>query len=88
MPPVTKSLFSERYDRFREALIAARTSAALTQDEVARRLSRPQSFVSKYERGERRLDVIEFFDIARAVGFDALRFLRRLGLGAHGRKGV
>lgn len=78
---MTKSLFSERYDRFREALVAARTSAELTQEEVARRLARPQSFVSKYERGERRLDVVEFFDIARAVGFDALRFLRELVLG-------
>jgi transcriptional regulator with XRE-family HTH domain len=77
---VTKSLFSARYDRFREALVAARTAAALTQEEVARRLSRPQSFVSKYERGERRLDVVEFFDVARAVGFEALGFLRNLRL--------
>lgn len=78
---MTKSLFSARYDRFREALIAARKAAGLTQEEVARRLARPQSFVSKFERGERRLDVVEFFDIAKAVGFDGLRFLRHLGLG-------
>lgn len=77
---MTKSLFSERYDRFREALVAARTAADLTQEEVARRLSRPQSFVSKYERGERRLDVVEFFDVARAVGFEALGFLGKLRL--------
>lgn len=77
---MTKSLFSERYDRLREALVAARTSAELTQEEVARRLARPQSFVSKYERGERRLDVVEFFDVAKAVGFEALGFLRDLRL--------
>ncbi len=77
---MTKSVFSERYDRFRQALIAARKSASLTQAQIATRMAKPQSFVSKYERGERRLDVVEFFDVARAVGFEALGFLRDLRL--------
>jgi transcriptional regulator with XRE-family HTH domain len=38
---------------------------------VARRLGRPQSFVSKYESGERRLDIVEFLEVAEAIGFDA-----------------
>jgi hypothetical protein len=38
-------------------------------------LKRPQSFVSKYERGERRLDVIEFGEVARALGIDPIRIL-------------
>jgi hypothetical protein len=42
-------------------------------------MKRPQSFVSKFERGERRLDVIEFFDVARAIGFEAVPFLVELG---------
>jgi transcriptional regulator with XRE-family HTH domain len=42
----------------------------LSQEEVARRLRRPQSFVSKYENGERRLDIIELIEVAEAIGFD------------------
>lgn len=83
---MTKSVFSPRYDRFREALVAARTRAKLTQVEVANRLSKPQSFVSKYERGERRLDVVEYFDISKALGLDPLKFLRELGLDAEQEK--
>lgn len=69
----------ERYERFRELLIEARKSAGLTQEEVAARLDRPQSFVWKVENGVRRLDVIEFLEVAKAVGFDPHRLLRKLG---------
>ena len=47
-----------------------RKKALLTQRDLARLLGRPQSFVSNYETGERRLDVIEFLDVADAIGFD------------------
>jgi transcriptional regulator with XRE-family HTH domain len=46
--------------------------------QLAKRLSRPQSFVSKIERGERRIDVIEFLELAHAIGIDANAFLRVL----------
>ena len=59
-------------------LISARKQACLTQVEVADKLGRPQSYVSKYERGERRLDVIEFLDVAQAIGVDPFDFLKRL----------
>lgn len=75
---MTKSLFSPQYERFRRHLVQARKSAGLTQVELAKKLSRPQSFVSKYERGERRLDVVEFLEVARAIGFDPYKFLRQL----------
>ena len=68
---------SDAHRRFRELLIEARKGADLTQAELSRRLKRPQSFVSKYERGERRLDVVEFGDVAKALGVDPLRLLRR-----------
>ena len=55
----------------------ARKAARLTQAELAARLERPQSFVSKYERGERRLDVVEFGEVARAIGLDPVRFLTK-----------
>ena len=53
-----KSIFTPEYDRFRLLLIQARKTAGLTQVELAERLRKPQSYVSKFERGERRLDVI------------------------------
>lgn len=50
----------------------------MTQEELARRLKRPQSFVSKYESGERRLDVIEFMHIALAIGVNASDFVESI----------
>lgn len=83
---MSKSIHTPGHFRLRELLIAARKAAGLTQEEVAGRLKRPQSFVAKYEGGERRIDVIEFIDIARALDqeptevFDALvRALERCG---------
>jgi len=69
---------TEAQKRFRELLIAARKKADLTQAELSSRLKRPQSFVSKYERGERRLDVVEFADVARALGVEPVQFLAKL----------
>ncbi len=57
----------------RERLVAARHAAGLTQQQLAKRLGRPQSFVAKYEGGERRVDVVELFEIAAALGADARR---------------
>ena len=53
-----------------ELLLEARKSAELTQEQLAKRLGKPQSFVSKYERGERRLDVIELLQVCKQVGVD------------------
>jgi transcriptional regulator with XRE-family HTH domain len=75
---VTKSVYTTRYDQFRNLLIDARKESGLTQVDLAKRLVRPQSFVSKFERGERRLDVIEFLDIADALGIDPHQFLAKV----------
>jgi len=64
--------------KFRAMLKKARKGAGLTQEMLAERLGRPQSFVSKYEGGGRRLDVLEFLDIARAVGFSPAEFFVEL----------
>lgn len=65
-----RSLHSAEYRAFVELLIAARKRAGLTQQQLAYRLGKPQSFVAKYERGERRLDVVELVAITRAAGAD------------------
>jgi transcriptional regulator with XRE-family HTH domain len=66
------------YEKFRNLLVGARREACLTQADLAVRLRRPQSFISKYERGERRLDVIEFLEVASALEIDPIRLLKRL----------
>ena len=66
-----KSVFTKEYTKFIRVLIEARKTAGLTQQELALKLSRPQSFVSKYERGERRLDVIEFLQVAKDLRLSA-----------------
>lgn len=58
-------------------LVVARKKAGLSQADLAEKLRRPQSFVSKFERGERRLDVIEFWAVAEALAVDPIRFLKR-----------
>lgn len=69
-------LHDPRYALFRALLVSERERNGLTQVDVAARLGRPQSYVSKYERGERRLDIIEFIDVANALGVDPLALCR------------
>jgi ribosome-binding protein aMBF1 (putative translation factor) len=66
-----KSVFTARYAMLLRCLIEARKQAGLTQTQLAARLGRPQSFVSKVEQGQRRLDVVEFLEVAHAIGADS-----------------
>jgi transcriptional regulator with XRE-family HTH domain len=76
--PPSKSLFSAEYDRFLRLLREARTKARLTQAQAATRLQRPQSFVSKCESGERRVDVVEFIAFCKAYGAEASELLMKI----------
>jgi transcriptional regulator with XRE-family HTH domain len=71
-----KSLKSVEYDRLIAFLVAVRHAAGVRQQALAKKLGRPQSFIAKYEGGERRLDVIEFIAIARALGADPVKLFR------------
>lgn len=73
-----KSVHSEAQAAFCGLMIAARKKAGLTQQQLAVKLKRPQSFVAKYEGGERRIDVVEFIEICRAIGDDPIKILRAL----------
>jgi len=75
---IDKSIHSSRQGALCQLLIAARKKAGLTQQEVARRLKKPQSFVAKFEGGERRLDVVEFLTVAAAIEADPLGMIRKL----------
>lgn len=66
----------------KEALLrllrSTRLEADLTQTELAYRLGKPQNFVSLYERGVRRLDVLELREVCKALGISMTTFMRRL----------
>lgn len=70
------SLHSPRNQALRDRLRGARESRGITQVDLALKLDKPQSFVSKYETGERRLDVLEFAEVCDALSIDAADFLR------------
>jgi len=71
-----KSLKSPEYARLIAMLVAVRHAAGVRQQALAKKLGKPQSFIAKYEGGERRIDLIEFIEIARALGTDPIRLFR------------
>ncbi|GGJ34464.1 helix-turn-helix domain-containing protein [Streptomyces lacrimifluminis] len=73
-----KSIYSAEYQRLCALLRALRLEAGMTQVQVAAVLDVPQSFVSKYESGERRLDVIELRYVVRTLGVSMQVVLDRL----------
>jgi len=75
------ALHTPLYARFRELIIQSRKDAKITQVELSERLGRPQSFVSKYESGERRLDVIEFIQVCDALNASSQKILNSLKKG-------
>jgi transcriptional regulator with XRE-family HTH domain len=75
---LSKSVFSDAYAILLEVLVKARKDAGVTQVELASRLGRPQPFISYVESGERRIDVIEFCAIARALDVDSVALFTRM----------
>jgi transcriptional regulator with XRE-family HTH domain len=82
---IGKSVHSSDQAAFCALMVGARKAAGLTQHALARRLKKPQSFVAKYEGGERRLDVVEFIAIARALGADPLKLMAAFVGGGKGK---
>jgi transcriptional regulator with XRE-family HTH domain len=75
-----KSIHSTRYAIFLKVLREARERAGLTQVQLARKIGETQTFVSKCERGERRIDVIELRTFCRAFGLSLGQFVGALEL--------
>ena len=61
-------IWTEKQERFRSYIKALRKNNGLTQKELAERLQKPQSYISKYENGERRLDFLETLEVFEAFG--------------------
>lgn len=73
-----KSPFSKEYKIFIELLKEQRMQAGVTQSDLADALQEKQSFISKCERGERRLDIIELHNFCSAIGLSLTVFTKEL----------
>lgn len=73
-----KSIYSQEYQRFLELLRETRETKGLTQTQVAEKLGQTQSFISKVERGERRLDIVELRAFCSAIGISFPAFVGRI----------
>lgn len=75
---VTRSVHHPAYAALLTGLVAARRSAGVHQARLAKLLGRPQSFVSKFENGERRLDVVEFLAVCQVLAIDPTSILENV----------
>ncbi len=75
---MSKHSWTSRQQTLQQLLRQIRKDKGLTQTELAEKLNSPQSFVSKYESGERRLDILEVQDICTACGITLEEFARQL----------
>lgn len=75
--PMEKSIHSAEYERFLALLRKTRVQSGLTQDDIAARLATTQSFISKCERGERRLDIVELKEWCTALNISLSSFVKR-----------
>lgn len=73
-----KTITTKRHKCLVKWLRAERIAKGLSQAYVAKRLRRYQSWIALLESGQRRLDVVEFLAIAKVIGFDAVKMLRKL----------
>jgi transcriptional regulator with XRE-family HTH domain len=80
MPKTTlrKTLRTKGHRALIDILVESRQQAGLTQRDLAARLKRPHSFIGRIEAGERRVDVIEFIEIARVMGLDPKHLFAKL----------
>ena len=69
---------SPSYEAAIKVIVEARKEAGLSQRDLAERLGKPRSFVSKIENRERRLDVVEFIAVARALELDSASLVQRI----------
>jgi len=73
-----RTLQSPRHEALRAFLQEKRLKAGMTQQDVADKLERYQSFIATVESGQRRIDVVELLEFADAIGFDPREAIRRL----------
>ena len=76
---MTKSIFTNNYQLLLQLLVTARKKSGITQQQLAKKLGKNQSYISKYESKERRIDLCEFLTIVKAINNkDALSLISTL----------
>lgn len=75
---MTKSIFTNNYQLLLQLLVATRKKANITQQELAKKLGKNQSYISKYENSERRLDMIEVIAIMKAMGANPTELMNNI----------
>lgn len=75
---VKKTLYTKNYQVFLELVYKIRVASNLRQIDLAKRLEAPQSFISKIESGERRVDLIELLEICRVMNVSIVDFVKEL----------
>jgi transcriptional regulator with XRE-family HTH domain len=75
---VSKTIRSAKHEALRTLIRDRRKAAGLTQAQLAKRLGRYQSYVAMIEGGELRIGLLEFLDLAKAIGFDPASAVRTL----------
>lgn len=73
-----KSVWQEKYKTLAIELGEIRKSLGLTQSQLAKKLDKPQSYVSKYESGDRYLDFIEVLAVCEACNTDPIQLIQKL----------
>ena len=73
-----KSIYTKDYGIFLDCLRQARKAAGITQEQLAEKIGTTQSVVSKFERGERRIDVVELRVICKATGISLVEFVKTM----------
>jgi ribosome-binding protein aMBF1 (putative translation factor) len=76
--PMSRTIATNRQKRLVALIVERRKKSGLTQADVAKRLKRYQSFVATLESGQRRIDVVEFIDLAEIIGFDPAEVIKQL----------
>ena len=73
-----QSVFTSAHEHFVELLVRARRKAGLTQTQLAELIGKDQKVISLIERGQRRVDVLEFYVLAKAMGLEPVRLYGEL----------
>lgn len=83
---MARSLRTPGHLALMQVLTEARKKKRITQQELADRLDRPQSYVAKVETGERRLDVVEFIEWATAIGVSSAQLVQQIAESVPGKE--
>jgi len=73
-----ESIATKRHQRLIEILIDARKHAGIRQAELARRVGKTQTFVARFEAGQRRIDAIELLALCEIIGIDPVKVIRKV----------